>query len=69
MIRTVNDALRRLIAGELPLDEWVALVRTTVPPPARWRQRRREQPGGGWRTAWERVRAWFCGPPPRDMVE
>ena len=24
----------RLISGELPLDDWVALVRATVPPPA-----------------------------------
>jgi glycerol-3-phosphate dehydrogenase (NAD(P)+) len=63
----VNDALRRLIAGELPLDEWVALVRATVPPPARWRERRREAAGGGWRRAWERVRASF-GAPPRDVV-
>lgn len=38
----VTGALGRLISGELPLDEWVALVRTTVPPPARWR---RPQPG------------------------
>jgi glycerol-3-phosphate dehydrogenase (NAD(P)+) len=44
----VTTALNRLIAGELPLDEWVAQVRATVPPPARfdsraawarWRQR------------------------------
>jgi glycerol-3-phosphate dehydrogenase (NAD(P)+) len=62
----VNDALRRLIANELPLDEWVALVRATVPPPARWRERRREA-GSGWRRAWERVRASF-GAPPRDVV-
>ena len=33
----VTGALARLIAGELPLEEWVALVRTTVPAPARWR--------------------------------
>ena len=33
----VTGALGRLISGELPLDEWVALVRATVPPPARWR--------------------------------
>jgi glycerol-3-phosphate dehydrogenase (NAD(P)+) len=33
----VTTALGRLIAGELPLDEWVAVVRTTVPPRARWR--------------------------------
>jgi glycerol-3-phosphate dehydrogenase (NAD(P)+) len=36
----VTSALGRLIAGELPLTEWVALVRATVPPPARWRTRR-----------------------------
>ena len=44
----VTDALNRLISGELPLDDWVARVRATVPPPARfgsavalarWRQR------------------------------
>jgi glycerol-3-phosphate dehydrogenase (NAD(P)+) len=35
----VTGALGRLIAGELPLQDWVALVRTTVPPPARWRRR------------------------------
>ncbi len=29
----VTGALGRLISGELPLDEWVALVRATVPPP------------------------------------
>jgi|HubBroStandDraft_3_1064219.scaffolds.fasta_scaffold00533_4 glycerol-3-phosphate dehydrogenase (NAD(P)+) len=44
----VTGALGRLISGELPLDEWVALVRTTVPPPARWR---RPQPGF-WRRVW-----------------
>ena len=33
----VTSALGRLIAGELPLEDWVALVRATVPPPARWR--------------------------------
>jgi glycerol-3-phosphate dehydrogenase (NAD(P)+) len=33
----VTSGLARLISAELPLDEWVALVRTTVPPPARWR--------------------------------
>jgi glycerol-3-phosphate dehydrogenase (NAD(P)+) len=44
----VTSALGRLISGELPLDEWVALVRTTVPPPARWR---RPQPGF-WRHVW-----------------
>jgi glycerol-3-phosphate dehydrogenase (NAD(P)+) len=39
----VTGGLGRLISGELPLEEWVALVRTTVPPPALWR--RRPRPG------------------------
>ena len=46
---------RRLIAGELPLDDWVALVRATVPPPARWRRR---SPVGG-SAVLERVRGWL----------
>jgi glycerol-3-phosphate dehydrogenase (NAD(P)+) len=50
----VTDALARLIAGELPLDEWVALVRATVPPPARWRRPGRRSPGG-----WERLKVWL----------
>jgi glycerol-3-phosphate dehydrogenase (NAD(P)+) len=50
---TVTSALGRLISGELPLAEWVALVRTAVPPPARWR--RRPLPGF-WRRAWRRWR-------------
>jgi glycerol-3-phosphate dehydrogenase (NAD(P)+) len=50
----VTGALGRLIAGELPLDDWVALVRATVPPPARWR--RRPQPGF-WRRVWRRLTA------------
>ena len=33
----VTQALSQLIAGELPLEEWVGVVRATVPPPARWR--------------------------------
>jgi glycerol-3-phosphate dehydrogenase (NAD(P)+) len=48
----VTGALGRLISGELPLDDWVALVRATVPPPALWR--RRPQPGF-WRRAWRRL--------------
>ncbi len=44
----VTTALSRLISGELPLDEWVARVRATVPPPPR------EEPL--WRRAWTRVR-------------
>ncbi|GAC1434112.1 MAG: NAD(P)H-dependent glycerol-3-phosphate dehydrogenase [Solirubrobacteraceae bacterium] len=55
----VTSALGRLISGELPLEDWVALVRATVPPRARWRGRR---PG-----AWRRLRAWlrrvFSRPP------
>jgi glycerol-3-phosphate dehydrogenase (NAD(P)+) len=48
----VTGGLGRLISGELPLDEWVALVRATVPPPALWR--RRPQPGF-WRRVWRRL--------------
>jgi len=48
----VTDALRRLISGELPLEEWVAQVRATVPPPARF------GPRGASRRAWEQARAW-----------
>jgi glycerol-3-phosphate dehydrogenase (NAD(P)+) len=47
----VTKALGRLISGELPLQEWVALVRATVPPPARWRRPR----PGLWRRLWERL--------------
>jgi glycerol-3-phosphate dehydrogenase (NAD(P)+) len=50
----VTSGLARLISGELPLDDWVALVRATVPPPARWRPRGGRGPG-----FWERVRAVF----------
>ena len=50
----VTAALGRLISGELPLDDWVALVRTTVPPPARFGRR-----AGVWRRLWQRVRGWF----------
>ncbi len=53
----VTQALGRLIAGELPLEEWVAIVRTTVPPPARWRPAVRP---GFWRRLRERVRGWFA---------
>jgi glycerol-3-phosphate dehydrogenase (NAD(P)+) len=48
----VTGALARLISGELPLDDWVALVRATVPPPARWRGRPRP---GFWRRLWRRI--------------
>jgi glycerol-3-phosphate dehydrogenase (NAD(P)+) len=49
----VTVALARLIAGELPLEDWVALVRATVPPPARWRGR---GTGGFWRRVRDRLR-------------
>ncbi len=48
----VTGGLGRLISGELPLADWVALVRATVPPPALWR--RRPQPGF-WRRIWRRM--------------
>ena len=52
----VTQALGRLISGELPLDEWVAVVRATVPPPARWRPAVR---AGFWRRMRDRIRGWF----------
>ncbi len=54
----VTSALGRLISGELPLEEWVSVVRTTVPPPARWRPAVRP---GFWKRLRERVRSWFRG--------
>lgn len=50
----VTRGLAQLIGGTLPLEDWIALVRTTVPPPARWR--RPAPPPGGWSAAVERVR-------------
>ncbi|MEO6858159.1 MAG: NAD(P)H-dependent glycerol-3-phosphate dehydrogenase [Solirubrobacteraceae bacterium] len=52
----VTRALGRLISGELPLDEWVDVVRATVPPPARWRPAVRP---GFWRRVRERMRAFL----------
>jgi glycerol-3-phosphate dehydrogenase (NAD(P)+) len=46
----VTGALARLISGELPLEEWVALVRATVPSPAR-----RRPAAGSWRRQWRRL--------------
>jgi glycerol-3-phosphate dehydrogenase (NAD(P)+) len=61
----VNAALSRLIRGDLPLDEWVRLVRTTVPPPARWRR------VGGDRIAratfWRRLRGRLPGGDDEDL--
>ncbi len=53
----VNAALARLIEGTLPLEEWIAVVRATVPPPARWRPVKR----GFWRRVRERMRGAFGG--------
>jgi glycerol-3-phosphate dehydrogenase (NAD(P)+) len=50
----VTNALNRLIAGELPLEEWVAQVRATVPPPARFGSRER------WARWRQRMRARFA---------
>ena len=36
VVAPVTSGLAELIEGELPLDDWVGLVRTTVPPPARF---------------------------------
>jgi len=47
----VLGALARLIGGELPLARWVELVRTTTPPPARFRR------VGRWRSLLARLRA------------
>jgi glycerol-3-phosphate dehydrogenase (NAD(P)+) len=51
----VTAALSRLISGVLPLDDWVALVRTTVPPPSRFRRR----PRGFLRRLWARLRSFL----------
>jgi glycerol-3-phosphate dehydrogenase (NAD(P)+) len=53
----ITGALARLISGELPLDDWVKLVRATMPPPARWRRR------GFWRRVWTRVSSLFRARP------
>ena len=50
----VNSALAKLIEGTLPLEQWVAVVRATVPPPARWRPQVKP---GFWRRLRE-FRAW-----------
>jgi glycerol-3-phosphate dehydrogenase (NAD(P)+) len=52
----VTRALGQLISGELPLDEWVGVVRTTVPPPARWRPAVRL---GFWRRLRARILSVF----------
>jgi glycerol-3-phosphate dehydrogenase (NAD(P)+) len=52
----VTRALGRLISGELPLDEWVEVVRATVPPPPSSRAAVR---GGFWRRLAQRIRFFF----------
>jgi glycerol-3-phosphate dehydrogenase (NAD(P)+) len=53
----VTIGLARLIDGSLPLDDWVALVRTTVPPPTRFLPSRRRRRGPGfWARVWARLR-------------
>ena len=54
-IAPITTALSRLISGELPLAEWVALVRTTVPPPARWRRRANDSGTSFWWRLWRRL--------------
>jgi hypothetical protein len=61
----VTTALARLIEDDLPLDDWVAVVRTTVPPPARWRPQVRS---GFWKRVRERIRYWFTRRPPVDQL-
>jgi glycerol-3-phosphate dehydrogenase (NAD(P)+) len=66
----ITRALAELIEGRRPLDEWVALVRATVPAPAR---RRRGRPGF-LRRVWTRIRGWFTRgeadkSAPDDMME
>lgn len=56
----VTSALSRLIQGELPLEEWIGVVRTTVPPPARSRSSAR---AGFWSRLRVRIRAFFTRRP------
>jgi glycerol-3-phosphate dehydrogenase (NAD(P)+) len=48
----VTTALAQLIRGELPLEDWIAVVRTTVPQPAHRRPVLRR----GW---WRRLADWL----------
>jgi len=52
----VTSGLARLISGELPLEDWMGLVRTTVPPPARWRPAVPRPARHFWTRGWDRVR-------------
>ena len=51
----ITGALAELIAGTRPLDDWVALVRATVPAPARFRRPQR----GFLQRLMDRIRGWF----------
>jgi glycerol-3-phosphate dehydrogenase (NAD(P)+) len=53
----VTTALGRLIEGALPLDEWVAVVRTTIPPT----QRRDVASPGLWRRLVDWIKRMFAG--------
>ncbi len=57
----VTDALANLIEGTLPLDEWIQVVRATVPPPARWRPAVKP---GFWKRLRERLLNVFRRRPP-----
>jgi len=67
----VTSGLARLIAGDLPLEDWMALVRTTVPPPARWRPTVRRPARPFWTRQWDRLRGGAVGrrTAPADPVE
>jgi glycerol-3-phosphate dehydrogenase (NAD(P)+) len=51
----IISALSGLISGEVELDEWVTLVRTTTPPAAHFVTRSQTW----WRRRWLRVKAWW----------
>ena len=51
----ITDGLAKLISGELPKDDWVALVRTTTPQSTGWRAGARPTPIVRLRDA---VRRW-----------
>jgi glycerol-3-phosphate dehydrogenase (NAD(P)+) len=52
----VTSALSNLIEGTLPLDDWIKVVRATVPPPARWRPAVNP---GFWKRLRERIVNFF----------
>lgn len=52
----ITNGLAALISGALPMDEWVALVRTTTPTTTGWRARRRPGFTQRWRERWRERR-------------